>query len=208
MESETLAARRRGRPRSESARRAILRAARELLDEGGLLSITMEGVAARAGVGKPTVYRHWSNRYEVAMAALMEATRAVEAPRGAVAPLQALAEQLRALADLFTSPTGRNVAAVLVSGYGETELSKAFRLYFIEARREEGRDLLKRAVAAGQIRAGVDLEVALDLIYGPIFYRLAIAHAPIDAGFIDALLREVFAGIAVHRPGRSIPPRS
>jgi AcrR family transcriptional regulator len=205
MESETLAARRRGRPRSESARRAILRAARELLDEGGLLSITMEGVAARAGVGKPTVYRHWSNRYEVAMEALMEATRAAEAPRRATMPLQALAEQLHALAGLFTSATGRNVAAVLVSGYGETELSKAFRLYFIEARRDEGRALLTRAVAAGLIRAGVDLEVALDLIYGPIFYRLAIAHAPIDAGFVDALLGEVFAGIAVHRPGRSAP---
>lgn len=207
MESQSLAGRRRGRPRSESARRAILRAARELLDEGGLLSITMEGVAARAGVGKPTVYRHWSNRYEVAMAALIEATRAAEAPLHAEMPLHALAEQLRALADLFTSPTGRNVAAMLVSGYGETELSKAFRLYFIEARRDEGRALLKRAVAHGQIRAGVDLEVALDLIYGPIFYRLAMAHAPIDAGFVDALLSEIFAGIAVHRPGRSGPSR-
>ncbi|HYN45784.1 MAG TPA: TetR/AcrR family transcriptional regulator [Allosphingosinicella sp.] len=203
MESQALPPPRRGRPRSETARRAILRAARELLDEGGLLSVTMEGVAARAGVGKPTVYRHWSNRYEVAMAALIEATSGTEAPRRRDAPLEALGEQLHRLAELFTSSTGRNVAAVLVSGYGETELSKAFRLYFVQARRDEGRALLRQAIAAGRIRAGVDLELVLDLIYGPIFYRLTMAHAPIDAGFVDALLREVLSGIAVHRPGRA-----
>jgi AcrR family transcriptional regulator len=202
MESESAPPARRGRPRSEAARRAILRAARELLDEGGLLSVTMEGVAARAGVGKPTVYRHWSNRYEVAMAALIEATRGAEAPQSREAPLVALKEQLHRLADLFTSSTGRNVAAMLASGYRETELSKAFRLYFVQARRDEGRALLGQAIAAGRIRAGIDLELALDLIYGPVFYRLAMAHAPIDAGFVDALLGEVMAGIAVHRPGR------
>ena len=203
MESESAPPARRGRPRSEAARRAILRAARELLDEGGLLSVTMEGVAARAGVGKPTVYRHWSNRYEVAMAALIEATRGAEAPQRREAPLVALKEQLHRLADLFTSSTGRNVAAMLASGYGETELSKAFRLYFVQTRRDEGRALLGQAIAAGRIRAGIDLELVLDLIYGPIFYRLTMAHAPIDAGFVDALLREVLAGIAVHRPGRA-----
>ena len=196
MDSEGPEPARRGRPPSKAARRAILRAARELLDEGGLLSVTMEGVAARAGVGKPTVYRHWSNRYEVAMAALIEASRDAEAPPGAAAPLEALKCQLHRLAALFTSSTGRNVAAMLVSGYGETELSKAFRLYFVQARRDEGRALLERAVAAGEIRADVDLELALDLIYGPIFYRLMMARAPIDAGFADALLREVLAGIA------------
>ncbi len=187
---------RRGRPPSEAARRAILKAARELLDEGGLLSVTMEGIAARAGVGKPTVYRHWSNRYEVAMAALIDATSGAEAPRLPGAPLVALRRQLHGLADLFTSPTGRNVAVMLASGYGETALSKAFRLFFVQARRDEGRALLEEAVALGAIRADVDPELALDLIYGPVFYRLTMAHAPIDAGFVEALLKEVLAGIA------------
>jgi AcrR family transcriptional regulator len=196
MDTENPKPVRRGRPPSEAARRAILHAARELLDEGGLLSITMEGVAARAGVGKPTVYRHWSNRYEVAMAALIEATRSAETPNMSDAPLRALRRQLRGLAELFTSSTGRNVAAVLASGYGETELSKAFRLYFVQARRDEGRALIEQAVAAGDVRADVNVEIALDLIYGPIFYRLTMAHAPIDARFVNILLGEVLAGIA------------
>lgn len=187
---------RRGRPPSEAAKRAILKAARELLNEGGLLSVTMEGIAARAGVGKPTVYRHWSNRYEVTMAALMDATRDAEAPSLPEAPLEALRQQLLGLAGLFTSPTGRNVAAMLVSGYGETALSKAFRIHFVQARRDEGRALLRQAVARGELRTDLALEVALDLIYGPVFYRLMMAHAPIDADFVDALLKEVLAGIA------------
>ena len=88
------AARPRGRPRSEAARRAILDAARETLEEGGLLAVTMEGVAARAGVGKPTVYRHWSNRYELAMAALIAASGEVVAPAAGAAPVDALRAQL------------------------------------------------------------------------------------------------------------------
>ena len=163
----------------------------------------MEGVAARAGVGKPTVYRHWRNRQEVAMAALIEATRGAEAPPGRDAPLEALAGQLHRMAALFATSSGRNIAAMLASAHGETELSRAFRQVFVQARRDEGRALLLQAIAAGRIRAGVDPELALDLIYGPIFYRLAIAHAPLDAGFVEALLREVLAGIAVHRPGRA-----
>ena len=103
---------------------------------------------------------------------------------------------MHGLAELFTSSTGRNVAAVLASGYGETELSKAFRLYFVQARRDEGRALIEQAIAAGEVRADVKVEVALDLIYGPIFYRLTMAHAPIDARFVDDLLGELLAGIA------------
>ena len=188
---------RRGRPPSEAARRAILKAARELLDEGGVLSVTMEGIAARAGVGKPTVYRHWSNRYEVVMAALIEATAAAEAP---VAPRRRRSRRWASSSTASPTCSPRPPAAtspmMLVSGYGETALSKAFRIHFVQARRDEGRGLLRQAVAGGEIRADVDLELALDLIYGPIFYRLTMAHAPIDASFVDALLREVLAGIA------------
>src|SRR5262249_24320148 len=73
----------RGRPRSVAARRAILKAAHQLLAEGGLSSVTIEGIAARAGVGKPTIYRSWPNAHAVAMAALMEGERIEEPTAGA-----------------------------------------------------------------------------------------------------------------------------
>jgi AcrR family transcriptional regulator len=190
------AARPRGRPRSDAARSAILRAAGELLDQGGLLAVTMEGVAARAGVGKPTVYRQWSNRYELAMAALMAASGEMVAPSAAKSPLEGLRAQLGAMAELFASGTGRHVAALLSSGYGETELSKAFRSHFVQARRAEGGELLRRAVAQGQVRRDLDVELVLDLVYGPIFYRLTMGHAPVDARFTGALVRQLLGGIA------------
>jgi hypothetical protein len=137
------------------------------------------------------------------MAAMIEASGAAESPRRPDAPLEALTDQLHRMAALFTSSAGRTIAAMLVSGHGETELSRALRLTFVQAGRDEGRALLHQAIAAGRIRAGVDLELALDLIYGPIFYRLTMGHGSIDAGFVEALLREVLAGIAVHRPGRA-----
>jgi len=166
-----------------------------MLGQGGLLAVTMEGVAARARVGKPTVYRHWSNRYELAMAALMAASGEMAAPSPAAAPLDALRAQLKALAALFASGTGRHVAALLSSGYGETELSKAFRSHFVQARREEGRGLLRRAIDAGEVKDVVDVELVLDLIYGPIFYRLTMGHAPVDTLFTGALLRQLIDGI-------------
>src|SRR5580765_8961444 len=86
----------RGRPRSAKARSAILRAARELLREGGPAGVTMEGVATRAGVGKPTVYRWWPDRHAVAMAALMDAATARPARTRTRSPLRALREQLLA----------------------------------------------------------------------------------------------------------------
>src|SRR5262245_12559714 len=92
----------RGRPRSEEARRAMLRAARELLDEGGPGAVTMEAVAERAGVGKPTVYRAFPDRHALTMAALMDGDPDL-APHRASDALGALRRQLRAIAARFAT---------------------------------------------------------------------------------------------------------
>src|SRR6185295_10744759 len=84
----------RGRPRSPEAKKAILRAARALLAEGGPAAVTMEGVAARAGVGKPTVYRWWPDRHAVAMAALMEGEAEDVPGRARTSAIGALRHQL------------------------------------------------------------------------------------------------------------------
>ncbi|HYM00951.1 MAG TPA: helix-turn-helix domain-containing protein, partial [Blastocatellia bacterium] len=97
--------RRRGRPRNEKARESVLRAARELLEEGGLSAVTIEGIAARAGVSKPTIYRSWKNSYAVAMAAFLESTEAhlpVKASGSAVADLR---KHFRKVAEVFATRT-------------------------------------------------------------------------------------------------------
>lgn len=189
----------RGRPRDEGARLAILRAARAMLEQGGVGAVTMEGVAQRAGVGKPTVYRHWPNAHAVAMAALLEDAPQEPEGRAARGAIPALRRQLRQIATLFATPMGRSVTMMLAAADQDTELSKAFRNHFILARRTDGKALLAAAVADGTLRGDFDVEVALDMIYGPLFYRLLAGHARLDAAFTDALLDHALAGLAARR---------
>jgi AcrR family transcriptional regulator len=191
------AGRRRGRPRDLQIRGAILRAARELLDELGPAALTMEAVALRAGVGKPTVYRWWPNRHAVAMAALMDDAPVPRAnARRARSALQALEQQLLTVADTLASRAGRHVTAIIAAADPDTEVAKAFRHHFVLARRGEGRALLEQAVSQGELRAGLQLDVALDQIYGALFFRLLLGHAPVDAAFVRALLEQAVRGLA------------
>ncbi|MFM9863863.1 MAG: TetR/AcrR family transcriptional regulator [Micropepsaceae bacterium] len=188
-------ARPRGRPRSVEARAAILRATREILNEGGITAVTMEGIAARAGVGKPTIYRAWPNAHAVAMAAMMDTkTKApkVAHTRSAIADLK---QQLRGVADAFASRMGRQVTSMIAAASAESELSKVFRNHFILARREEGRAILLRAIATKEVRRGIDIDVALDMIYGPLFYRLLMGHAALDGKFTDAVVEHALKGL-------------
>ena len=185
-----------GRPRSEKARQAILKAAAKLLDEGGMGRVTMEAVAQRAGVGKPTIYRSWPNAQALAMAALMEQPALdtdVRATRSALADLR---RQLRKVVDTFSTTRGRQVSRMMAAAEQDSEIAKAFRNQVILKSREEGRVLLVRAREAGDIRADLDIDVVLDAIYGPLFYRLLIGHAPLDHSFADGLLDVLIDGIA------------
>ncbi|WP_422014299.1 TetR/AcrR family transcriptional regulator [Reyranella sp.] len=181
----------RGRPRDPRTRAAILVAARDLLGRGGLTAVTIEAIAQKARVSRPTIYRYWPNAPAVAMAAFLEATGADEAARAPRTPLSALRAQLHALADAFAAPTGRSVAAMVAAAQSETELAKAFSNEFIARNRDATRALLDRCIADGAIEAPDDMELTLDLIFGPLFYRLLMGHAPITRAFVDRLLDAV-----------------
>ena len=188
----------RGRPRNPDTRGAILVAARALLDEAGPAGVTMEAVAARAGVGKPTVYRWFENRHAVTRAALMSADEAATVPRRrkrSAAVLAALEQQLLAVADVLASRHGRNVTAMIASADPATEVAKAFRHHFVLARRSEGRALLQQAVDAGELRADIDLDIALDQVYGALFFRTLLGHAAVDAAFVRHLLAQAVRGL-------------
>jgi AcrR family transcriptional regulator len=189
------AARRRGRPRSDEARRSILRAARELLEENGPAGVTIEGIAARAGVGRPTIYRWWPDRHAVAMAALMESEPVGPGPRKASAPLDSLQRQLRHVVAVFGTPVGRTVAAMIASADMDSELAKSFRNHFILARRAEGRELLREAIARGDVRPDANVEIALDMIYGALFFRLLMGHARLDDSLVRQILKESLRGL-------------
>ncbi|MDP3239538.1 MAG: TetR/AcrR family transcriptional regulator [Reyranella sp.] len=178
----------RGRPRDPRTRAAILVAARDLLGRGGLTAVTIEAIAQKAGVSRPTIYRYWPNAPAVAMAAFLETTGADEAAKSPRTALAALRAQLHALADAFAAPTGRSVAAMVAAAQSETELAKAFRNEFIARNRDATLALLARCIADKAIEAPDDMELTLDLVFGPLFYRLLLGHAPITRDFVDQLL--------------------
>lgn len=190
----------RGRPRDLAARDAILGAARALLEEGGPGRVTIEAVAARAGVSRPTVYRWWPDRHAVAMAALIDEPEIP--PRSTLSSdrsperrghLDALASQLHRIVERFASPIGRHIGSMLAAADPESELSRAFRSHFVLARRAEGALLVERAIAAGELGADTDPEVLLDQLYGAVFFRLLMGHAKLDAAFVDRLVQSVRA---------------
>src|SRR6478735_4501438 len=159
----------RGRPRDPRTRAAILTAARALLERGGLTAVTIEAIAAKAGVSRPTIYRYWPNAPAVAMAAFLDASGEPAAAKASRSSLAALRAQLHAVADAFAAPAGRSVAAMVAAAQSETELAKAFRNEFIARNRD----------------------ATLDLVFGPLFYRLLMGHAPITRRFVDQLLDTV-----------------
>jgi AcrR family transcriptional regulator len=186
----------RGRPRDANIRKKILAAAASLLDEGGLGAVTMEAIAVRANVGKPTIYREWPNAQAVAMAAFLETADSPAQARTSRSPIEALRRQMRKVAEVFATRAGRNTAMMIAAAQSDSELAKVFRTHFIIKSREEGRTLIEAAIAARELRKDIDIETALDLIYAPLYFRLLIGHGPLDGTFTDRVLATALKGLA------------
>ena len=170
-----------GRPRSETARLAILAAAREIIDASGPARLTVEAVAQRAGVGKPTIYRYWLNAQELAMSALLEADAGTAADgRG---DLQALVESI---VERLNTKRGRQMALMLAAAEPDGELFKAFANRVMLEGRQAGLAIIESGMASGRIDADLDAGLAMDLILGAIFLRLLLRHAPLEPGIAKA----------------------
>jgi AcrR family transcriptional regulator len=185
----------RGRPRSAAAKTAILEAASRLIDSGGIGAVTIEAVARMAGVGKPTIYRNWANREDLAMAAMLNRGAPKTRVKESASALDDLRRQLIKVAQAFASPQGRNSALMVASAEADSELSKAFRNQVMLASREEGRLILQRAIQEKTIRRDINIDVVLDMIYGTIFYRLLMGHAATDLALVQNLIGELMTGL-------------
>lgn len=211
--TETTEVRPRGRPRSERARQAILTAAIGLLLDRGLRAMSMEEVAERAGVSKATIYRWWDSKDLLALDALSAAWAAPR--RNADRDTGSLRGDLLAqfqpwLRQLTDKPYGRVIAGLVAKAQTDLVFAELYRDHFVRPRREATRQLLLRAIDRGEIAAETDLDVALDLLYGPIYHRLLHGHAPLTDRFIQQVIDAVIAatssaGITEVREGTHRP---
>jgi AcrR family transcriptional regulator len=199
----TAAAPRRGRPRSEKARGAILEAAAELLLEQGLTAVSMDAVAARAGVSKATIYRWWPTKETLALDALYHEWAGVPPPQDTGSLRGELLGLLRPWARLASRrPYGRAIAALLTEAQTDPAFAHQYRTRFVQPRREQARAIFRRAIERGEIPADTKIEVALDLLYGPIYHRLLHGHAPLNDRFVRDVIDTALNGIAPAPPRR------
>jgi AcrR family transcriptional regulator len=189
-----------GRARSDRIRDRVLAAAGELMLEGGLSAATMEAIAARAGVSKRTLYKYWPSRGAVALEGFMRSAATSwdlpETPADGTA-----AEQLEALvlaaAVLFSrTPAGPLLRSLVADAQAQPEIATALRDQWLRPRRVIAADLIRQGMANGEFRAGLDVELVLDLLFAPVYYRLLLGHEPLDAPFAAALVRYLVEGLA------------
>ena len=181
-----------GRPRSERVDRAILRATLELLAERGYEGLNMEALAERAGVGKATIYRRWSNKAQVLTAAVAGfVTENVLPDTGSVA--SDLLHLIRGAIRNYQGLPGR-IMPGLVSGMSKDEvLAHTFRSGFLAQRRRALVEVMERGIQRGELRPDADLALAVDMLGGALFFRLVISGDPLDdqlaRGTVDIMLR-------------------
>ena len=185
----------RGRPRSPETRVKILKAAYEILNEVGFMDLTIEGVAAKAGVGKPTIYRRWKTKSALAMDAFLEAVNPELAFPDTGEAKEDFREQMQKIVKLMNSPRGEVLASVIGCGQADEELIAAFRENWLIPRRKDAKRIFQRGVERGELKENIDAEIAIDALYSPLFYRLLLKHQPLTDEFVNELIDVVIGGL-------------
>lgn len=187
--------RRRGRPQGDEVRVAILKAANELLEEQGFSGFTIEAVAARAGAARSTIYRWWPNRGALAMAGFLSETAPKIAYKWTKSPVSDIKQQMMLVAEVYGDKVGRTISAIVAQGQGDPGTLKALLDGYVRPRRDEAKVVLQRGIECGELRKDLDLDVVVDALYGPIWYRILVPHAPISAKWAAKLADQVFRGL-------------
>jgi AcrR family transcriptional regulator len=176
--------------RDENARLAVLHAADDLLVERGFGAVTVEGIAARAGVAKQTIYRWWPSKVEILLDTLIDdASRQLATPAAGPA-LEGVRRYLRALARFLTKdPAGKVLLALIGEAQHDPDVARSFHQRYLDPQRERERELLRRGIATGELLPGLDVDAALDAMCGPVVYR-ALTGRPTPGSLIDALVAD------------------
>jgi AcrR family transcriptional regulator len=187
-ESSEVAARRPGRPRSAECDRVILEAALAEYAAHGLEGMSVDAVAARAGVSKATIYRRYPSKVELVVAAAFEIAED-KAPKPDTGSLRGdITASLTNLCRLLEDPVlGAATRMLLTDALRNEELAR-MHTDFVHKRREGTIAALQRAIARGELRDDVDLDIAIDTLAAPVFYRHVVMYEPVDDSYVQAIV--------------------
>ncbi|WP_242883850.1 TetR/AcrR family transcriptional regulator [Actinomadura litoris] len=191
--------------RSERSRRAILDAALELCRERGLAKMTVEEIAKRAGVGKQTIYRWWGSKAAVLQEALNERVNStIDFPY--TGDLRAdLHTQMSRVAEAFGSEDFAPYTGLIAAAQEDPEVAASLRQHMIEPRVRACEERLRRGQEEGQIREDFDIDTLVEMLYGPLYYRLLLHTRPPSLKQVSEILDIAFSGLSPE-PGKAGGP--
>jgi AcrR family transcriptional regulator len=197
-----------GRPREERADRAIPAAALELIAERGVRDLRMDDIADRARVGKATIYRRYRSKHQLVTAAVTALVSEIPVPDTGSTRADLLA-LMRSAVELYSGSVEAGVMPSLVDAMSrDAELARSVRDGFLAERRAALSTVLERGVERGDLASDLDLELALDVLGGPLFYRLLITGGPIDRHLADGVVELILRGFAPAKPTRRKSPEN
>ena len=186
-----------GRPRDARADGAILETTLELVAEHGVHAFRTEDVAARAGVGKGAIYRRYRSKDELVTAAVAALVREEISLPDTGSTREDLLVLMRDAVELYRSSLPARLMPKLIGAMAEhPELARAVRDGFLAGRRSVLSEVLRRGVERGDLRPDLDLELALDVLGGPLFYRLLVTGGPLDERLAEGVADLILRGFA------------
>lgn len=201
-ESNVVSKPRAGRPRSVESRRAIIQSAMNILQNDGYAALNIEAIAAKAGVSKQTIYRWWPSAAFIVLEALTADMQAQDAIAPDMGSLRGdLLELVRPTVRALGARRGPVFKALIAEAQADAKFAEAFRASLMAAHRETVRAIVARAQLRGEAAFDTDLELAADLVYGPILYRLLNAHAALDETFAYNLVDATVESLRVREAG-------
>ncbi len=193
-----------GRPRSEHARQAILRSTVKLLQYTGFPELSIEAIAADAGVGKATVYRWWPNKGALVVDAFASSTETKLHFPDTGSVYRDMSLQMNQFLGILHTRRGRIVAELLGAGQSDPDLLQAFRERFLRPRRQEAYKTLQRGIERGELPGNLDLDLVLDILYGAIYMRFLIRHDELSENYVKEVCRLVLGNLEGNSLGRGL----
>jgi AcrR family transcriptional regulator len=174
-----------GRPRSEESKAAILDTTWKLLKTTTVRDLSIEAIARESGVGKTTIYRWWPSKVAVVMDAFAQNVLSVTPFPEGLSATEAIRKQISSLVRAFSGEYGRIVAQILAEGQADPDALANYRDRFIYPRRAAVKAIIQQGMDSGEFDPNLDPELAIDILYGPIYFRLLVGHFPLDQHFAD-----------------------
>ena len=184
-----------GRPRSPRIQEAILKAAVDLVLESGFRAISMDDIAARAKVGRMTIYRRWCNKAAI----IMDAFVARVDPGTLFVPGRSYTEsirlQMRSMAKVFRGKDGTLIRALLAEAQFDPRLAVELRDRWTMPRRKMAISYFQQGIKDGFLRSDADPDAIIDILYAPIFYRLQMGTGPLSDAYVDEIFDHAMKGL-------------